>query len=235
MSARQFHDPESRSPQGLRDESRAAVQIDNLDLRFNTVPSATDASGRVLVFTASLLQPPIPTCSACLAAARSIHTTHLRPTLLTTPSPTMAALEFGLPSSLLLVGDPLDTPTDSLGQTAIGDAFIPTGLLLEEPIISKGTDGGESSRVSGGEFGGTSALQLSQNSLGLGFVANEMLARSFSAATPRRSCSSAVTTERSNTMQMHLFYLANLPFSPRTQIPNPSRKVSPICATSSHR
>ena len=147
----------------------------------------------------------------------------------------MAALEFGLPGSLLLAGDPSDDATDSLPRAAIGDAFIPTGLLLEEPIISRTTDGGESSRVSDGEFGGTSVLQLSRKSLGPGFVGNETLARSFSAATPRRSYTSAVTTERSNTMQMHLFYLANLPFSPRTQIPNPSRKVSPICATSSHR
>ena len=175
------------------------------------VSSATDASGRVLVFTASLAPTPIPTCLVCLAAARSIHTTLLRSTLLTTPSLTMAAIEFGLPSSLLLAGDPLDTPTDSFGQTAIGDAFIPTGLLLEEPITSKGTDGGESSRVSDGEFGGTSVLQLSRNgccAVGQNYRdfpvqwirRKREACSSFYAATPRRSCSSATTTERSNTM-----------------------------------
>ncbi|PIL24416.1 hypothetical protein GSI_14170 [Ganoderma sinense ZZ0214-1] len=65
----------------------------------------------------------------------------------------MAALEFGLPSSLLLAGDPSDTPTESLIQAAIGDAFVPTGLLLEEPAVPQENDRGESSRVSGGEFG----------------------------------------------------------------------------------
>ncbi|KAM5538065.1 hypothetical protein V8D89_008262 [Ganoderma adspersum] len=65
----------------------------------------------------------------------------------------MAVLEFGLPSSLLLAGDPSDNATGSLARAAIGDAFIPTGLLLPEPTISKETDGGEFSRVSGGEFG----------------------------------------------------------------------------------
>ena len=68
----------------------------------------------------------------------------------------MTALEFGLPS-LLLAGDPSPshTATQSLSETAIGDAFVPTGLLLEEPTIPQETDGGESSRDQGGEFGGT--------------------------------------------------------------------------------
>ena len=67
----------------------------------------------------------------------------------------MAALEFGLPSGLLLAGGLSDIATEPSSKAAIGDAFVPTGLLLEEPTILQETNGGESSRDQGGEFGGT--------------------------------------------------------------------------------
>ena len=66
----------------------------------------------------------------------------------------MAALEFGLPSSLLLSADTPSSAQDSLSQSATQDAFLPNGLLSgEATLLSETTEGG-STLVGSGGFGG---------------------------------------------------------------------------------
>ena len=114
----------------------------------------------------------------------------------------MAALEFGLPSSLLLAGGLSDIATEPLSEAAIGDAFVPTGLLLEEPTILQGTNERESSRDQGGEFGGT----CFNHSLDGGCAARYTMADSFSALASRKNRSHA-----------NCFILLPCPVSPQVQ------------------
>ena len=66
----------------------------------------------------------------------------------------MAAPEFGLPGALLF--PPLDPQaTGPIEQTTSGDAFLPTGLLLEQDTPAACTGAGESSHVVEQGFGGT--------------------------------------------------------------------------------
>ena len=66
----------------------------------------------------------------------------------------MAALEFGLPSSLLLSADTPGSAPDSLSQSASQDAFLPNGLLSGEATLLSENVEGDSTLVGSGGFGG---------------------------------------------------------------------------------
>ena len=66
----------------------------------------------------------------------------------------MATLEFGLPSALLFP-PPDAQATEPIKQDTTGDAFLPTGLLLEEDTPIAGSGAGDSICGDGEGFGGT--------------------------------------------------------------------------------
>ena len=98
----------------------------------------------MLVLTYSLAYPSLRLCPY-----QTLPLNHTR-----TRRRPMAALEFGLPSSLLLSADTSGSAPDSLSQSASQDAFLPNGLLSGEATLLSETAEGESTLVGSGGFGG---------------------------------------------------------------------------------
>ena len=70
----------------------------------------------------------------------------------------MTTLEFGLPNALLFPPPDADTPQEPIEETTGADAFLPTGLLLQDSTVTPEPPAFDLDNTREAGFGGTCPL-----------------------------------------------------------------------------